>query len=41
MLLDPYAPLIKGRAKFAERDQFERYQDKVRQCSLPWHLLEE
>ncbi|CAL5221257.1 g3414 [Coccomyxa viridis] len=29
LLLDPYAPLVKGRAKFAERDKFERYQDKL------------
>lgn len=39
LLLDPYAPLVKGRAKFAERDKFERYQDKVSQVTLPWHLL--
>lgn len=29
MLLDPYAPLVKGRAKFAERDTFERFQEQV------------
>ncbi len=34
LLLDPYAPLVKGRAKFAERDKFERYQDKVRQSPM-------
>ena len=29
VLLDPYAPLVKGRAKFAERDQFERFEQEV------------
>lgn len=28
--MDPYAPLVKGRNKFAERDEFERFQEKVR-----------
>jgi hypothetical protein len=30
VLLDPYAPLVKGRARFAERDDFERFETKVR-----------
>ena len=40
VLLDPYAPLVKGRAKFAERDQFERFEQEVGvwPCSmLLWH----
>jgi hypothetical protein len=34
VLLDPYAPLVKGRAKFAERDTFERFQEQV--LTLPY-----
>ena len=29
LLVDPYAPLVKGRAKFAQRDDFERFQTAV------------
>ena len=29
MLIDPYAPLIKGRALFGVRDEFERFQEKA------------
>ena len=29
MLIDPYAPLIKGRACFGVRDEFERFQEKA------------
>ena len=33
MLLDPYAPLVKGRALFGVRDEFERFQEKA--CRHP------
>lgn len=29
VLIDPYAPLIKGRACFGVRDEFERFQEKA------------
>ena len=29
ILLDPYAPLVKGRARFAQRDEYERFQTAV------------
>ena len=38
VLLDPYAPLVKGRAKFSQRDDFERYQEKVRHRLVWWCL---
>ena len=37
VLLDPYAPLVKGRAKFAERDTFERFQEQVPPPSFLCH----
>jgi isoamylase len=30
VLIDPYAPLVKGRALFGVRDDFERFQEKAR-----------
>jgi len=30
VLIDPYAPLVKGRSLFGMRDDFERFQEKVR-----------
>ena len=32
-VIDPYAPLIKGRACFGVRDEFERFQEKA--CPVP------
>ena len=37
ILLDPYAPLVKGRARFAQRDDFERFQTAVGSFHSP-HL---
>ena len=36
LLVDPYAPLVKGRAKFAQRDEFERFQTAVREPPMRW-----
>lgn len=30
VMLDPYAPLVSGRRRFAQRDAFEKFQHKVR-----------
>lgn len=39
ILLDPYAPLVKGRSNFAQRDEFERYEEKVMTRTWLPHML--
>jgi len=34
VMLDPYAPLVAGRARFGVRDDFEQFKEKVCPCSF-------
>ena len=40
MLLDPYAPLIAGRQRFAQRDEVEQFQEKVGGPMRMWLVAE-